>query len=174
MSTIYEMADEQPGEIAAELIDLYYPDLKLVAARIDYLFAFNDKGAALKLHGNRCAAIARIIKLKDRVMGRGDCEITIDGNHWEDMKLEEKRALIDHELNHFVLKRGPDNKPKFDDINRPEFRSRKHDHDYGWFDIIAQRHGGNAIEVQQVRHLYREYGQTYFPFLSPTIFDKAA
>lgn len=77
---------------------------------IDLLFALadtddagNKRGVALKLNGRQALGIARRIKIKDRVMGRGDVEISLDGDWWALSTVPEQRALLDHELHHFEV-----------------------------------------------------------------------
>jgi len=41
---------------------------------------------------------------------------------------------------------------------------RKHDHQFGWFDAVAQRHGEASPEVRQARVLMESSGQLYFDF----------
>ena len=52
-----------------------------------------------------------------------------------------------------------------DDIDRPLLRIRKHDHQFGWFDAVARRHGKHSIEVQQAHQLTAmdELRQLYLP-----------
>lgn len=144
--------------------------------KIDLLFALaerddagNKKGVALKLGGRECLGIARRIKLKDRVMGRGDCEVSLDGDWWADASAEQQRALLDHELHHFVVELDGE-RVVTDDIGRPVVRMRKHDYEFGWFEVIAGRHGLHSMEVQQARRMMERSGkillQTSFDFLS--------
>jgi hypothetical protein len=50
-----------------------------------------------------------------------------------------------------------------DDIGRPLIKLRKHDYEFGWFNIIAARHGIASAEVQQATRIADEMGQYYFP-----------
>jgi hypothetical protein len=67
--------------------------------------------------------------------------------------------LIDHELTH-LAKKGT----IFDPLDRPKLSMRLHDHQFGWFDQIAKRHGRASIEVKQVRAFFESSGQMYFDF----------
>ena len=67
--------------------------------------------------------------------------------------------MIDHELTH-LAKKGT----IFDPLDRPKLSMRLHDHQFGWFDQIAKRHGRASIEVKQVRAFFESSGQMYFDF----------
>jgi hypothetical protein len=54
--------------------------------------------------------------------------------------------------------------PAFDALDRPKLAMRKHDHQFGWFDEVAQRHGEASPEVRQARVLMEKSGQLYFDF----------
>lgn len=137
---------------------------------IDLIFAFpnyDEKGSpigcALKLHGVPASGIAKIIGLKDRAMGRGDAEITIDYEFWKEASFETQCALLDHELTHLAPITNKHGVFKKDDLDRPKLRMRKHDFQVGWFDCIAKDHGAHSIERMQARELVEVRGQFYFP-----------
>lgn len=136
--------------------------------RIDVLFAYGDrdevtgelKGPAIKHHGVQALGICRKVSLKDRTKGMGDVEIVLDGDHWDNEATEkQQRAILDHELHHiFAL---DDN----DDLGRPKIKLRKHDYQFGWFKIIAERHGEASVERQQARTMAEQSGQIFWPDL---------
>lgn len=153
---IYEEAPAEVLRIRDEMLGKYHTELAEAGVEIDCLFAHSktDKngdqtGPALKLHGYQCAAVVKVIGLKERTKGQGDAEIVIDGDRWDEWSADEKSALIDHELEHLELCYDKDGNLKRDDQDRPKLRVRKHDHQFGWFDSIARRHGKAAFEVQQ-------------------------
>lgn len=137
--------------------------------KIDFVWAFSDKdddgnptNDALKKNGVKALGMARKIPLKDRVLGRGDAEITIDGDWWKEANEKEQAALLDHELHHLSLKidkRGL----VHDDIGRPVIILRKHDFEFGWFNIIAQRHGQYSQERIYAARMMDNAGQFYWP-----------
>jgi hypothetical protein len=140
--------------------------------KIEFIFAYasvNEKSAkisnAITRNGVRCLGISRIIPTKDRIAGRGDAEVTLDGDWWKDANNQKRRALLDHELHHVAiqLKGGL---PVTDDAGRPKLTMRRHDYDFGWFTIIAQRHGNFSIEVEQANRILMEQGEFYFPKLN--------
>jgi hypothetical protein len=136
--------------------------------KIDYLFAFADvdettgeiAGDALKWHGVKALGIARKLSAKDRAKGLGDAEICIDGDWWANADDKERAALLDHELHHIC---GTD---KMDDLGRPVIKMRKHDYQFGWFSIIAARHGQFSQEQQQAKAMMEVSGQFYWPGIS--------
>lgn len=138
--------------------------------KIDLLFAwpkYDEKdrpiGDALKKNGVKALGISRVVNLKDRTKGHGDAEILIDGEWWKTATLPEQTALLDHELHHVAVIYNKADILQTDDLGRPKIRLRKHDHDYGWFDVIAERHGKASIECRQARALLDSRGQLYWP-----------
>lgn len=127
--------------------------------RIDFIFAYADEGkAAIRHQGQAALGLCRRLPPKQRAMGRGDAEITLDAAWWELASMAERRALLDHELHHIQVKEG-----KRDDLGRPVLTLRKHDVQIGWFAIIAERHGDFSVERQQARDIYDRHGQAFWP-----------
>lgn len=155
--------------MARELMIKYHPDLDSVALKIDFLFVFRDpdgEAPAIMHQGHRALGLGSITKLKDRVKGLGDCEIQIDGDAWPDMPESDKLALLDHELEHFEVRRDKKTGDfQWDDINRPLLKRREHDREFGFFDNIARRHGASSIEVKNLRQMFTEAGHSYTPHL---------
>jgi len=173
MSAIYSKAPEEVSERAKPLLEKHHFELFNHELKIDFIFAnasVDDAGApsgpAVSHNGYPAAAVARILSIKDRVMGRGDCEIVIDADRWPVYSDEEKDALLDHELEHFQIAVDKYGAPKLDDIHRPKLKLKKHDHQFGWFDNIARRYGLASGEVRQFQMLcYDESGQYYLPHI---------
>ncbi len=165
----FTLATEATHDLCNELIRKYHPDLDSASAKIDIVMAFRDpegEEPAMKVRGHRVYGQAKIMNLKDRVKGMGDAEITLDGDIWETNLSEEvKAALLDHELEHFEVKRDKTVEFIWDDINRPLLKLKDHDREMGWFDSVARRHRGSSIEIMQLRKLFVDEGQTYLPFV---------
>src|SRR6185436_8049076 len=96
-------------DMANGLLVEYETHKPLLDARvkIDFVWAFSDKdydgnptNDALRKNGVKALGMARKIPLKDRVLGRGDAEITLDGDWWKEVDKNEQAALLDHELHH--------------------------------------------------------------------------
>lgn len=164
--------DGTVADLIAKLQSTYecYQEHRDARLQIDVVLAFADRDEdgeklndALSKNGRRALGIARVIRKKDRAMGRGDAEIALDGDHWETSNDAEQLALLDHELYHIVLKRDRDGNVKKDDMRRPMVRMRPHDDEIGWFRVIAARHGVNSAERQQAEQMFEEAGQYYWP-----------
>lgn len=172
----YERADKSVERLADELLKKYETHAPLVNAgvKIDLIFARgsrdeegNQTGDAITHQGRRALGLAKINNLKDRVMGRGDAEIQLDGDYWPTITDDQQAALLDHELHHLSLKSDKHGNVKFDDHGRPMLKMRKHDVEFGWFSVIAQRHGKASIEQRQAAALMEMNGQFYWPDLVP-------
>lgn len=150
-------------------IEKYHSDLNTQGVTFDVLMAYapeNDAGEktgpALKLHGYACGGVVSIVSLKNRVCGRSDAEILLDGDSWEKMSPEQQDALLDHELYHLVVARDLEGSPIRDTHGRPKLKMKLHDRQFGWFDAVAQRHGDASGEVFQAKQLVIEAGLIYF------------
>ena len=121
------------------------------------------KGPAIRLNGYPCYATIRITSQKERVAGLGDALLTIDGDRWPDLLVEQQRALIDHELTHLVLV-TEDGTPQTDDCFRPKLRSRPHDAQFGIFWEVVERHQANALESVGYREVHKQFTQLCFPW----------
>lgn len=169
----YEPADAKVKAMAQELMSRYesHSPLLKYEVQFDFVFAhpsYNKKGVptgnAITKNGVKALGLCRVINLKDRTMGRGDVEILLDYDWWEAAGEKEQLALLDHELHHaeVKMKKG---EVKYDDLNRPLIKIRKHDAEFGWFDIIALRHGKHSQERIQAKKLADDVGQLYWPDL---------
>ncbi len=177
MSTTFQRCGDDVNEMASEILCEYESHKPLLDSRvnIDLVFAMPDLdetgfpiGDALKKNGVKALGITRKLGLKDRALGRGDAEIALDHYWWTQTAGEEQqKALIDHELHHIaVVMRKADGKPKLDEQGRPVLRLRKHDHEFGWFNIIAARHGEHSRERIQAKWMLESSGQLYWPELA--------
>jgi hypothetical protein len=143
----------------------HHPDLAKVT--VGALFVFDDEKTepVLKHQGYGAAAVVRITPLKDRALGMADALIVVDRAHWQKLSAAQMNALIDHELEHLVTVLDTDTgKPKFDSMDRPKLAMRQHDHQLGWFDAVARRHGEASPEICQARQLLEQTKQLYFDF----------
>lgn len=147
----------------------HHDDLESVT--IGGLFAFDTESSlpVLKHQGYAAGAVVRITPLKDRALGMADATIVVDRAGWLALSQRQRAALIDHELTHLAVKTeeeegAKDPVPVFDALGRPKLLMRKHDHQFGWFDEVAQRHGEASPEVRQARVLMESSGQLYFDF----------
>lgn len=174
----FQRADKSVEELAKELIEKYetHKPLAVVEVAIDYVFAFGDVddngkqlNDALTKNGLKCLGIARKLPLKDRAMGRGDAEISLDGDWWKIATEDQQAALLDHELHHIAVKSDKAGNVQYDDLNRPQIKLRKHDVEVGWFKCIAERHGSASQERIQAKAIMDFQGQYYWPGIAPTV-----
>lgn len=170
MPITYTRCDEKDDEVldmVVGLIDTNYPDLRdiystngatcdplMVRQRICCLFAWSDGGHAVTLHGYPCAATIEVNNHKDRVQGKGDVTIEIDGESWRDRTEPQQRAILDHEIHHLVVKRK-NGEVVVDDTGRPRFDLRLHDLVAGGFAEIIKRHGDNSLDWEQLLSAHR-------------------
>ncbi len=171
MAKTYDQAPQETHDRVKAILLKYHPELVAIKITIDLLMVSTDSETASALtHGGYPAlAVVRATSSKERAMGRGDAEIVIDRDKYEAMDPKERDALLDHECYHLVPKIDKKtNAPKRDEHQRPCFKMRKHDRDFGWFDIIAQRHGESSAEVKQAHWIRDEAGQAYFGFITQT------
>lgn len=161
-------------DMAAGLLREYETHQPLIenGVKIDFLFAwprYDDQGKpignAITANGVKALGKARIIPLKDRAKRQGDAEILLDGEWWEHSESSEQRALLDHELHHISVDKNRHGIVKKDDLGRPKLKLRKHDYQFGWFNIIAERHGAFSQENQQATAMMLASGQLYWPLL---------
>ena len=172
MASRYQRADKAIHEQAYQLIKEHHTDLHAAGVSIDLIFAYageNDAGEkigpALKLGGYACLGIASKVPLLQRVMGRSDAQILLDGDKWPDLHEDQRAALLDHELTHFAVAKDAEGGTILDTHGRPKIKLRLHDFQFGFFTAIAERHKEASLEVMAVTQLYQQAAQSYFPFL---------
>jgi hypothetical protein len=162
MGKIFKLCPKIVTDRVQSMLRAHHPELAIMMPRIDCIFAQSTGDeSAVSLGGYPCLAVVKIISLKERTAGRGDAEILIDFEAYEDLTDAQKDALIDHELEHLQLKVDERGTPKVDALKRPLFTMKKHDHQFGWFDSIVKRHGANSIESIQAQEWQSRVGQLY-------------
>lgn len=166
MPTKFERCDRSVTQMADAILEEFETHQATIDAKvkIDFVFAYADPESdapALQKNGVRAYGICRKTSLKERALGHGDIEISIDGDWWKDASDAQRRALLDHELHHIAV----DEDLEKDDLGRPLVSMRKHDFEFGWFSIIAQRHGADSMECRQAKAIADNAGQLYWPAL---------
>ncbi|MEM6981166.1 MAG: putative metallopeptidase [Planctomycetota bacterium] len=167
MGKTYAKAPLELRERCGRVMTKYHGELCDHEVKVDLVMAFaatdadgDPKGPAItSSSGAAAAACIRVVGLKDRVLGRGDAEMTIDGDRYSKWQMSTIDALLDHELTHLELTGN------VDDLGRPKLRLRPHDCDFGWFDCVARRHGDHSFEVTQAKSIFgtRALRQLYLP-----------
>ena len=171
----FQRCHKEVNELANEVLCKFATHKPILDARvtIDFVFAFADIdeqtqqpiGNAITHHGCKALGLCRKIPLKDRAMGRADAEISLDGQWWESATDAERRALLDHELHHVSVKVDKRGLVR-DDLGRPVINLRKHDYEFGWFKVIAERNGRSSLERQQAAEMMLDAGQYFWPSIT--------
>jgi len=164
MPVTYDKAASARPYLEAMLRE-HHPSLVDAKVTFDLLFATPEydektglpKSPPVKHGGYPAAATVKICSLKDRAKGCADVEIVIDGPEWRGLSESRRHALIDHELTHLEFT------GEYDDAYRPKLKMRLHDHQFGWFDEVARRHGDASYEVRQFETF--RHSQSYFAFV---------
>lgn len=166
---IYREATAECVQLGEKMMAEHHPDLVAAGVQVAYLFAFGKRnedgeltGPALKLRGWPCRAIVKINSHQDRVEGKGDVTIKVDGDEWPIWDDGERASTLDHELQHVIAVQNRKGVFKEDEGGRPVLKMRLHDFEYAGFAEIAKRHGDASQERRQAAHLVDKYGQLLF------------
>jgi hypothetical protein len=178
MAKTIAKAPPEVAEACQRMMEKWHPDLVAAGATVSLLWASNDKGPSVKLHGRPCCAVVWVNSLRDRIEGKRDATIEVSAEWWQAATPEERDSVMDHELYHLVPERGPDipdheeveGSPgelrkvwrpsyKLDEVGRPALRLKLHDWDLGGFAEIVRRHGPAAIERQAFLGVAKAYEQ---------------
>ena len=158
----YEKPTPEITGLIISMLKLHHKDLQKAHVKVDCLVVFaerdkegNATGPALMCHGHEAAAICSITSLRYRARGLGDAEIRIDGDRWPDLEEPEQRSLMDHELEHLILREGTDS------CGRPKLKLRRHDLVVGGFASIIERHGEASLEAQALIDLDKQLSFTW-------------
>lgn len=163
MPRVYTDLDRTDLDLFNEVMATYRPDLLSFDVRIKPVMVKKvDKDGevtpALKLAGAPVAGLARVTSLKQRFLGHPDGIVELDGAAWSNKPVETRRALIHHELHHFIVKMDPeaenDHAVLLDDVGRPKLTLRPDDWLMTGFYAIVEKHGEFAGEYQSVRYVH--------------------
>lgn len=150
----------------------WHKELNQHKIKIGVIYAFSDKPEkpAVSNSGYPAYATVRLVSPKDKVAKDYDVEMLVDATAWRAASSDLKKAIIDHELAHVVLKKKKIKKAKSTEINnaqaadptqeeevvlddhgRAMVKLRKADWNVGdgFADVVA-RHGKNAAEYQNI------------------------
>lgn len=166
MATTYDEGDGEINGRIRTLIDEHFKDLKESKAKIKVLFAVNDEGPAVKLHGYPCGATIKNLPLQQRVLIGAAALMTVDKRHYDELNDRQRDGLMHHELHHLLVTRDKESDNiVVDDLGMPKFKMRKHDIDFGWFAATARLFGKDSPEVIQARQIVEVGGEFFFPFI---------
>lgn len=167
MPTTYERCNQEFGNLVEEVMDNYHGGLSDAEVTVDVLLAHaaldkngDPTGRPIKVNGYPAAAKIRITNLRERVLGHADAEMIVDGDILDEWSVEQREALIDHELSHLECA------GERDDVGRPKLKIIPHDFMIGGFESVVRRHGEESLEVQQLKRLLDDEmsRQMYLPF----------
>ncbi len=166
----YAQASDEVRRIIERMHTAFHsPDLDGVTISALFVFDLEATEPVLTHGGYPAQAVVRITPVRDRALGVADAVIVIDRSNWLMLNAPSRDALIDHELQHLERVVDDDTElPKTDAVDRPKLSIRKHDHQFGWFDAIAERHGEASPELRQARQLIAQTGQMYLDLGGPT------
>jgi hypothetical protein len=167
----YDRADEATEKLAGKVAAKWHSDLADAGVTIDIVFVWAEqdgegqpKGSALTHHGDDALAISQQSNLLHRALGQADILMRLNGDLWKDLSHAQREALLDHELEHFTLKRDELSQPVTDDLQRPRLDFRGHDIAVEGFASIAKRHGKNSPEFAMAEAVTPAWGQTLLDF----------
>ncbi len=171
---IYSPGSDAMVRQVMEAAERWHPELWDAGLMVDVLEArpkTNEEGfpteAAITHAGSTCWATIRINGPKERGAGRGDCLLTVDAYRWPELSERQQLAILDHELTHLELVVDGAGAVIRDDYKRPKLRARHHDVHFGWFWSVAERHGADSVECEQMGELLRNEQHQVFssPFM---------
>lgn len=148
--------------VTVDVLEAYTPPKELEPGRRKREGPPKPPRPPLWKDGLPCLALAKINSHEVRVEGGRDCCIKIDAEEWKRLPDGRRRALIDHELRHFMVVCDGDGNTKFDAQGRPKMRLRPHDHQIGVFLDVIDRHGWQATEALSLRDAVRQVKQLSF------------
>jgi hypothetical protein len=162
----YSQASNDVLDLIEEVrTEFHSPDLDGVTVAALFVYDLEASEPVLTHGGYPAQAVVRLTPVRDRALGVADAVIIVDRSNWLTLTRDQRGALLDHELYHLERVLDEDTQlPKTDAVDRPKLAIRKHDHQFGWFDAIAERHGDSSPEVRQAKSLIQRTGQLYLDF----------
>lgn len=168
MPKIIEKADATVVNLLTTAMTRYHPDLVEADAAIAALMVHpptngegEQTGPAIVAAGCVALACIKVTNAKERVLTGCDAILQIAADLWEPLSLEQRTALLDHELEHLVVRRdGAGRIVQHDDL-RPKLSTQPDDWSLSGFAAVVSRHGQNAVEVSALRQLNVEFHEVF-------------
>jgi len=160
MPIVFEKAPQEVRELLQLVIQEHHRDLADANVNVGVLMQTkidNDDNEipSLKCHGAMANAVIKVVSRKDRTHRNEDSEIVVDAVIWKTLSEKCKRALLDHELTHLVVKRDrKTQKFALDDLNRPRLAMIPDDFTLTGFLDVVRRNGDAALEYQSVARVH--------------------
>ena len=149
-------------ELVQSRIDGFYPDLVECQFRVGILLVHpspsNPEKPPLLRNGYPVTGDIKVVSYEDRVQGKPDATLKLEGQNWANIDEESKTGEIDHQLERIIALRDKNTKAiKTDDFGRPKIKLRPADREVSVFDAVVRRHGRNAPEARAVEELSLHY-----------------
>jgi hypothetical protein len=169
--TTFDKAPKEAYTAMQELLDECEEFAPLVESKceVEIWFATGSerkdgtRNQALTHGGYPATALAKVIRLQDRVAGLKDARITVDALWWQGATEQQRKALLHHELTHFEPVTDDTGAYEYDDASRVKLKCRKHSVQVGWFYSTAKRFGAASLECIQLKEIIEESGQFMLP-----------
>lgn len=168
MATTYVEAEQDVIDLANEVIDQYYPDIRRCSPEpvISILMAENEDGNALKKFGAGVVAMIKRSTKEDKAENGPDLRILIDAGKWANASERRRMAIMAHEIRHVEIQWQPGGMlPKIHDYGRPKIKLIPDDWVLTGFSAVARWFGDDAVEVQAVRSVHESLKQLGLPFM---------
>lgn len=172
MPSRYERAETATQLQAHNLLMEHHPDLHAAGVTVEVIFGYAARNAdeeqvghAYKVRQRPVSSTSSKTKLIDRVLGAADIRIELDGDQWESLHVDQQAAIIDRELQSFVVSKNTDDGLILDSHGRPKLKRRLPDFEVSIYTEIAKRHREASVEVISMAQIYQQAGQAVFPFL---------
>lgn len=168
MAKIMTKAGTDVIGLLSTVVERYHPELGQLDVRIAVTMVEVDSGGeiAITCGGNEAVATIARVSRRRRVHWPWDIEIMLDAVHWGELSIEQRVALLDHELTHVVIRKsGPAQAVVMDSDGRPKLGLRPDDFAITGFWSCVERHGPQSAEVESIMSLWNDgAGQLLFPF----------
>ena len=172
MPSRYERAETAIQLQAHDLLMEHHPDLHAAGVTIEVIFGYASRNAddeqvghAYKVRQRPVSSTSSKTKLIDRVLGAADIRIELDGDQWESLHVDQQAAIIDRELQSFVVAKDAEDGLILDSHGRPKLKRRLPDFEVSIYTEITKRHREASVEVISMAQIYSQAGQVVFPFL---------
>lgn len=168
----FRVAEAEWVDLLAEVMRKHHPDLVEAGVTVGLLFAHaprgeatgEPKGPALKRGGAAVLSLVKVNSQRDRVEGKPDATITLDGDRWADEPRASQEAILDRDLEALLLVRNEDGGIETDDCFRPKLKLREPDFRLEGYWSIVERHGKDAVESRGYQEVHRGFTQRCFPW----------
>ena len=154
MAIIYQEAGGDTINLLEEVVRDYHPEKEDLRIGMVFCTSVDKKGdidgkPSLKNCGFPAAAKVSLVSAKDRIHKKIDVLIMIDGAGWSQMSEDQRRAILDHEMEHVQI----DLSAEPSDDGRPKLVMKEEDYCVWGFRSVALRHGNNSMEVACAKQL---------------------